>query len=167
MERAGKTREPALSGRMQEARAVHMTVKSNIDGEEDSMDSMAKRITSAQSEAWKSHSYIDEDTEVAWTEYKESMFVGNERGGDIDDVLKTLPKLRSSLNNSEYLDTISAPRNTIKLPKKKAIKKEKVDKGKQIAVDGADGDEEGAGAVEVGQDTYSDLSDPPSDMDLD
>jgi DNA-directed RNA polymerase-3 subunit RPC5 len=161
IERAGRARDPALGGRMQEARAVHMTVKSNVDGEEDTTDSMAKRITAAQTELWKTHRYIDEDTEEAWAEYKESMFVGTDLGTrDSEDLLKSLPKLLSSLNNKEYLDTISAPRNALKLTRKR-IKKEKVDKGKQVA--GEEG-EEGFEAEE--EDTFSSLSDHPSDMDL-
>lgn len=156
-ERTTRVREAGMGRAAGEPKAVHMTVKSNIDGEEEGADSMSKKITAAQSEAWKNHRYIDEDTDQAWTEYKENMFVGKHFDKDHDEVLKGLPKLLSSLNKSEYLDTISAPRITSK-PKKR-VKKEKVDKDK-----GIEGAEE---VVEVEEDNFSSLSDPPSDVDMD
>merc|ERR1719262_1567090 len=61
-DRAGRARDPAAGPRAPpDARAIHMTVKSNVDGEEDTTDTMAARITLAQSEAWKSHRYVDEE----------------------------------------------------------------------------------------------------------
>lgn len=156
--KAAKSRDGPVV-RTQEARAVHMTVKSNIDGEEETTDSMGKRITAAQSEAWKSHKYIDEDEDEAWEEFKESLFVGTEKFRDPEDVLKSLPKLKSSLDNAEYLDTISARKN-MKVARKR-IKREKVDvKGKGPAVEDAED------IPPPEEDTYSDLEDREPDPTL-
>jgi len=130
-----------------------MTVKSSTDGEEETSETMAQRITAVQSEAWISHQYIDEGVEASWNVYEEGLFVGGKK--DPEEKLKKLPKLVSALDNSEYLDSICAPRNATKLPSRR-IKKEKTDKGKQL--EGAADEPEGAES-----DTYSNLEDPPSD----
>jgi hypothetical protein len=131
-----------------------MTVKSSTDGEEETSETMAQRIAAVQSEAWISHQYIDEGVEASWNVYEEGLFVGGKKYPE--EKLKELPKLVSALDNSEYLDSICPPRNATKLPSRR-IKKEKTDKGKQVAVEGAADEPEGAES-----DTYSNLEDPSS-----
>ncbi|KUJ16275.1 uncharacterized protein LY89DRAFT_782563 [Mollisia scopiformis] len=143
---------PGQQGRPAEARAVHMMVKSNIDGEEETTDTMAQRITAAQSEQWKSHKFIDEDEEIAWAAYHKSLFVGAEYGvEDRSEVLAQLPKLLSALDDEEYLDFISAPRDAAKLSRSKKITRSKKGKEKETA----------AGPVE--SDASSTLSDSSGD----
>jgi DNA-directed RNA polymerase-3 subunit RPC5 len=111
-----------------------MTVKSNIDGEEDTSDTMAQRITAAQTEEWKTHRFIDEDEAAAWDVYKESLFVGHESANqDRSESLAKLPKLQSLLDDADYLDEISAPRDAAKLSRSKKISQSKKGKEKETA----------------------------------
>ncbi|EPE25961.1 hypothetical protein GLAREA_01873 [Glarea lozoyensis ATCC 20868] len=119
------------------ARAIHMSVKSGVDGEEDSNDTMARRIAATQAENWKHHRYVDEDTDEAWAIYQENFFVGGDVGVHLeanDEMLQKLPKLATSLDDTEYLDTISAPGDEAKLSRSKENKKGK-GKGKETAMD--------------------------------
>ncbi len=147
IERLGRARDPALAARAQQAQAIHMTIKSTQDGGEVSTESMGARISATQSEAWKNHSYIDEESTEAWMEFKQILFVGGEaeiEEGDDDKKtfektaakLATFPRLSSTLDDSEYLDTISAPSNPAKLSRSKTKDKrakEEKGKGKEIA----------------------------------
>lgn len=127
-----------------------MTVKSNIDGEEESSDTMAQRITAAQSEQWKSHRFIDEDDHQAWLAYHKNLFVGAQsEAEDRSEVLAKLPKLLSALDDDEYLDFISAPRDAAKLSRSKKISRNKKGKGKETET----------GAVIIESDNSSTLSD--------
>jgi DNA-directed RNA polymerase-3 subunit RPC5 len=119
------------------ARAIHMSVKSGVDGEEDSNDTIARRIAATQAENWRQHRYVDEDTDEAWAIYQENFFVGGDVGVHLeanDEMLQKLPKLATSLDDTEYLDTISAPGDEAKLSRSKETKKGK-GKGKERAVD--------------------------------
>jgi DNA-directed RNA polymerase-3 subunit RPC5 len=137
-----------------EARAVHMTVKSNVDGEEDSTDTMGARITAVQTELWKTHKFIDEDATEAWDSFQENMFVASElRIEDNGELQDKMPKLKTALDNPEYMDTISAPSNPAKLSRSK-IRKSKDEKGKGK-------EKEGEAAEE--SDTSSTLSGQPSE----
>ena len=138
-ERFGRGRDPAMSARVQEARAIYMTVKSNIDGEEETTDTMAKRISAAQAESWKSHRYVDEDDGEAWAAYEKHLFVGTEAGIDEDEHLQDrMPKLLSALDDAEYLDFISAPRDAAKLSRSKKVRKRKDEIREEV--DGDEGD---------------------------
>lgn len=157
-ERLGRPRDPGtMPARVSEARAIHMTVKSSVDGEEDSTDTMAERISAAQQEPWRSHRYVDEDSSEAWDAFHENLFVGAE--GEIEDneeLQEKVPKLVSRLDDGAYLDTISAPRDAARLSRSKMVRKDrgrKKGKGKEkdTAGDGEDSD------------TSSTLSDPPSE----
>ncbi len=146
-------RDSAMPARATEARAIHMTVKSNIDGEEDTTDTMAQRIATAQSEQWKSHRFVDDDDAEAWEAYAQDLFVGADIGAqDVNELLARFPKLKSNLDDAEYLDTISAPRDAAKLSRSKKLKKSKKGKEKQTAT---------ADALE--SDTSSTLSDSSGD----
>lgn len=105
---------------------------------------MAARITAAQSEVWKNHRFVDEEKGESWEGYQQNLFIGSERGQinqDLDEVLKSKPKLLSSLNNAEYLDEISAPMDAAKLSRSQKVKKGKrKGKGKEKAIDGAESD---------------------------
>jgi DNA-directed RNA polymerase-3 subunit RPC5 len=117
-----------------------MVVKSGIDGEEDSQDSIGQRIAATQAENWKQHNYIDEDTDEAWAIYQENFFVGGDVGENAeanDGLLEKLPRLATSLDDTEYLDTISAPGDEAKLSRSKQTKKGK-GKGKEVAIDDDD-----------------------------
>jgi DNA-directed RNA polymerase III subunit RPC5 len=143
-----------MAARVQEARAIHMTVKANVDGEEETTDTMAERIAAAQSEAWKTQKYVDEDDVEAWAAYEKHLFVGANAGlEENEDLLINMPQLKSALDDAEYLDTISAPRDAAKLSRSKKVRKnrDKKGKGKENAAEGAESD------------TSSTLSDPPSD----
>ncbi|KAH7355164.1 Sin-like protein conserved region-domain-containing protein [Rhexocercosporidium sp. MPI-PUGE-AT-0058] len=153
-DRAGRARDPAAGPRAPtDARAIHMTVKSNVDGEEDTTDTMAARITIAQSETWKSHRFVDEEKEESWTGFSQNLFVGGfEQDAEAqEELLQTKPKLLSSLNNAEYLDEISAPMDAAKLSRSQKLKKRK-GKGKEKATEGG-----GDGAE---SDTLDAISDP-------
>jgi len=152
-ERSGRARDPAFVARAQEARAIHMTVKSNVDGEEETTDTMAERISAAQAEPWKTQKCFDEDSNEAWAAYHEHLFVGSAaKIEDNEELLANMPKLKSALDNAEYLNEISTPRDAAKLSRSKKVKNGK-DKGK-----GKEGDE-------VESDTSSTVSDQPSDSD--
>ncbi|KAJ5042220.1 uncharacterized protein L3040_004774 [Drepanopeziza brunnea f. sp. 'multigermtubi'] len=134
-ERAIRGRDAALGARTApEARVVHMTVKSTIDGEEATTESMDKRIQDAQSEAWKSHRFVDEDAEETWIGYNANLFVGA-GGTEIDEeLLDKVPRLSSTLNNAEYMNAISAPNDAAKLSRNQKLKKAK-GKGKEKATE--------------------------------
>lgn len=147
-----------MAARVQEARAIHMTVKSNVDGEEETTDTMAERISAAQAEAWKTQRYVDEDDMEAWAAYEEHLFVGTSAGlENTEDLLANMPQLKSALDDAQYLDMISAPRDAAKLSRSKKVRKKRdtKGKGKENAADGAESD------------TSSTLSDPPSQSDSD
>lgn len=127
-ERIGRAREPNISTKS-EARAVHMTVKSQVDGENNTNAErpMAVRISTTQAEPWKNYRYIDEDEDEAWFEYSQSMFVcpGLEKS---EDILPKLPQLSSKYSDSEFLDVISGQRDSARLAKKK-MKEQSIDAG--------------------------------------
>ena len=140
-----------MAPRVQEARAIHMTVKSNVDGEEETTDTMAERIAAAQAEAWKTQRYIDEDSGDAWEAFHKHLFVGARDGlEESEDLLANMPHLKSALDDAEYLDFISAPSNPAKLSRSKKVRNQK-GKGKETAAAGAESD------------TSSTLSEPPTD----
>ncbi|TAQ85120.1 hypothetical protein B7494_g6547 [Chlorociboria aeruginascens] len=127
--------------RMSEARAIHMTVKSVIDGEEDTQDNLAVRISATQQEAWEKHRYIDEDSADAWQIFHENLFVRPQQDlaaltdpdRPVPDLKTQVPKLVADLDNGQYLDSISAPRDAARLSRSKQIPKGKKDeKGKGI-----------------------------------
>ena len=132
-----------------------MTVKSSVDGEEDSTDTMAERITAAQQEPWRNHRYIDEDSSEAWDAFHENLFVGAEGRMEEDEELQAkVPKLVSGLDDGAYLDTISAPRDAARLSRSKRVKKDPNRKTAKSKEKEAAGDEE--------SDSSSTLSDLPS-----
>ncbi len=91
-----------------------MTVKPTVDGEEETTDTMAERIRAIQEEPWWKIRYVDEDSMEAWELYNDSLFV---------ESTDRLPSLVSSMMNSEYLDTISAPRAPAKLARLEKLRK--------------------------------------------
>ncbi|RKF63378.1 hypothetical protein GcC1_139013 [Golovinomyces cichoracearum] len=129
-ERSSRVRETNVSAKS-EAKAVQMTVKSQIDGENsnNAERSMAARIAAAQSEAWKAHRYVDEDTDEAWLEYSESMFVCSKLE-KTEEMLAQLPRLKSTYNDTEYMDLISGQRDSARLAKKKV--KEKISDSENV-----------------------------------
>lgn len=142
-------RDSSMNGPAPQARAIHMTVKSTIDGEESTIDTMGERITMAQSEYWKTHNYVDEETDEAWSFYDENLFIGSAQGLEDSTELKDkLPSLLTSLDNTAYMDTISAPTNPAKLSRSKKVKRSG---GKGKANEGAESD------------TLSTLSDPDTE----
>lgn len=100
-----QSREPIVA-RSADPRAIHMTVKPTIDGEEETTDTMAERIRAVQEEPWRKLKFVDEDSIEAWELFNDSLFVEN---------TEIIPQLVSSMTGSEYLDTISAPRAPAKL----------------------------------------------------
>lgn len=108
-----------------------MTVKSTVDGEESTTDTMAKRISNTQKEPWIQHRYLDEEEDEAWEVFNENFYVGPKEELTHEQLLEDLPKLQSSLDNGEYLDVISAPTDEARLSRSKKSKKGKRDlKGK-------------------------------------
>jgi DNA-directed RNA polymerase-3 subunit RPC5 len=107
--------------RPQEARAVHLTAKSTIDGEEDNDDTMAERIAQVQAEPWRTYKVIDENSQQAWNAYDENMFVGHHLHlKDTEELRAAIPKLKSVWNNAEYLDALAPKRTTGKIREKKS-----------------------------------------------
>ncbi|PQE10208.1 dna-directed RNA polymerase iii complex subunit rpc37 protein [Rutstroemia sp. NJR-2017a WRK4] len=121
-ERQGRPRDPGTVPRTTEARAIHMTVKSNIDGEEDMVDNIGVRIAAAQQEQWQKHRYVDEDNQQAWDAFEDHLFVvadKDENGNPQELSPDTVPKLISGLDDMAYIDSISAPNNASKLSRSK------------------------------------------------
>lgn len=132
-ERSSRARDTAVGTTPAQARAIHMTVKSKVDGEDSSMDNMGERITLAQAEKWKTHKWVDENEEEAWEFYHENLFVGAEdKIADTASLKAAVPALNSALVNMEYMDTISAPNDFARLSRSKR-KKKKSNKGKGLA----------------------------------
>lgn len=119
-DKARKAGAAAAFPRPTEAKAVHMTIKHPVDGEEDSQHSMAERIAATQKEHWQRHRYIDENHQKAWDGYHH-LFVG--KGKDSEEDLKKLPILRSAWTDEEYLDEISAPLDAARLSRSKVAMK--------------------------------------------
>ncbi|KAI9736437.1 MAG: hypothetical protein M1818_006171 [Claussenomyces sp. TS43310] len=146
LERLGRPREPAAP-RTNEPRAIHMTVKAAGD-EEETTDTMAERIRSAQEEPWRKHAYVDEDSTEAWEAFNEHLF--------LDETVQA-PRLVSTLGNAEYLDAISAPRDAARLSRSKDVRRDRrrgKRKGHAKAKTKEGQDAEG--------DSSSTLSEPPS-----
>lgn len=116
LEKAGRARDAAPGGmRSGEPRAIHMTVKA-VGDEEETTDTMAERIRAAQDEKWRKLHYVDENSDEAWQTFEEHLFVPGVPGSENEeDVHKDVPKLVSYLQDAEYLDAISAPRDAAKL----------------------------------------------------
>lgn len=136
-ERLGRPRDPnATAARPSEARAIHMTVKSTADGEEDTVDNIATRISTAQAEEWKRLRFVDENSAEAWEVFHEHLFIG--QGDDKaaqEDSLSKVPRLRSGFGDARYMDAISAPLDAAKLSRSNAERELEDRKGKGIAAD--------------------------------
>lgn len=114
-EAAARAAPRTVAARPQEARAVHLTAKSAIDGEEENDETMADRIAAVQAEHWKNFKVIDENSEVAWANFYETMFVGADQNLKTKEELRAgIPKLKSVWNNAEYLEAIAPRRTTFK-----------------------------------------------------
>lgn len=135
-----------------EPRAVHMTVKTAIDGEEDTGENMGEKITLVQQENWTHHRYIDEDSEAAWVTFHDNLFVGEEVV-DNQQAKEQALNLSSVFEDEELLDTISVTRDAAKLSRKKAAKAEAAssrEKGKERGKRAtAEGDESDSSATAV------------------
>lgn len=108
--------------RVTEARAVQMIIKNPVDGEEERTDTMAERIAATQTESWRYHKWIDEDSDGAWETYQKNLLVGD--GTHSPEELRTLmPELSTAWAPDEYLDVISAPRDAAKLSRSKVVMK--------------------------------------------
>ena len=120
----------AGAGRVTEARALHMTVKSAIDGEENQTTSMADRITAIQNEPWRRHDFVDSDDPRSWKVFNENFFVGGAMGQDTEELKKKIPKLVSGVTDDQYMDMILPPRGkAAQYKKQKAAKKAKKEQG--------------------------------------
>lgn len=102
---------------------MHMTVKSTGDGEDDHKSSMADRVAAVQAEPWRSHRFVDAETEESWGVFQENFFAGGAMGQDTNELLSKVPKLVSGVNDEQYLDMISAPIDKKRLKKAKDAKK--------------------------------------------
>ena len=132
---------PAIPpSRVQEARAIQMSIKNPVDGEEDNTSSMAERIAATQAEPWRCHNWIDENSDAAWATYRENLLVasGEMTAKELKDEMS---QLNSSMTPGEYLDNISAPRDAAKLSRSKHFMKSRTPKkpakgkgkGKEVA----------------------------------
>lgn len=126
-ERLSRARD-AGAGRAPEARALHMTVKSAADGEDDHTTSMADRIKAVQNEPWRPHRWVDADTPEAWNFFRENMFAGGAMGQDTNELLAKVPKLVSGVTDEQYLDMISAPRDKARFAKAKKEKQARMER---------------------------------------
>ena len=139
-----RARDPgAAPPRSLEARAVHLTVKSSADGEEDTGENMTEKITAVQQEPWTRHRYIDEDSADAWVTFHENLFVGDEVVEKQTSVGQT-QHLSSGFEDDDLLDTISATSDAAKLSRKKVGTMEQnktKEKGKEKDKETAAGDE--------------------------
>lgn len=145
-ERSARARETNAGTAPAQARAIHMMVKSKVDGEESSVDNMGERITAAQAEKWKNHKWVDEEDPEAWEFYDENMFIGEKTSSTVE-LKGAVPALASALVDLEYMDTISAPTDPAKLSRSKKTKKgEQKGKGKGGDAEGAMDVDESSGS---------------------
>jgi DNA-directed RNA polymerase-3 subunit RPC5 len=126
-EAAARAAPRNAAARPQEARAVHLTAKSSIDGEEENDNTMADRIAAVQAEQWKNFRVVDENSDEAWVSFYDTMFVGADKGLKTNEELRaSIPKLKSAWNNAEYLEAIAPRRQTVKVKNEKKKGKEAV-----------------------------------------
>ncbi|KAF2248854.1 hypothetical protein BU26DRAFT_530916 [Trematosphaeria pertusa] len=71
-------------------------------------------MKAANQEKWNKLQYSDEDSETAYEAYSERLFLEN---------TSAAPKLHANMNNSQYLDAISAPSSGKGMKKKSAHKR--------------------------------------------
>lgn len=100
LEQSNRRREAAEGAKPPEARAVHVTVKA-ADQHDSEAASTKKFLQVAKEDAWVDLRYHDEDAPEAYAAYHNKLFV---------DESSVAPKLQSTLNNEQYLEAISAPR---------------------------------------------------------
>ena len=148
----------AGAGRVTEARALHMSVKSTIDGEENNTTTMADRIAAVQAEPWRRYDFIDSETPEAWKVFNENFFAGGAMGQNTEELLAKVPKLISGVNDQEYLDMIAPPRDKARMSKYKAKANGKKDRD----LNKGKGNE---ASVEEDDDGSSTISDPSSGSD--
>jgi DNA-directed RNA polymerase-3 subunit RPC5 len=139
VERLSRPRDLAAP-RAGEPRAIHMTVKSTADGEEETTDTMAERIRSAQEEPWRRLTYVDEDSGEAWDAFNDYLFV---------DDSEEAAKLVSGMDNAQYLDAISAPRDAARLSRSRTSRKKKGKGGKEGESEGVDDSESSSTLTDV------------------
>lgn len=129
LDKQARPRDPA-AGPPPAARAVHMTAKSTIDGEEARGNPLFDLLKATQEESWRKLRFIDEESAEAWANY-EDLFVNTEpqtdeivqEGEDVKPKIhpakEGVAQLQSSMSNADYLDYISAPRDMAKLKRAK------------------------------------------------
>ena len=71
---AGAGGASGAAGSSQNARAIHMSIKTTSDGDRPSTETMADRMRNVQGEPWRRMRYTDENEEAAWEVYNESLF---------------------------------------------------------------------------------------------
>lgn len=123
-ENQSRARDAATAAlRSSEAKAVHMTAKTTVDGEEDTGENMTEKVTAVQQEAWTHHRYIDEDSAAAWETFSDNLFAGDATVEN-QQVMEQTSNLSSGFKDEELLDTISVTRDAAKVSRKKAINTE-------------------------------------------
>ncbi|KAI9753912.1 MAG: hypothetical protein M4579_004933 [Chaenotheca gracillima] len=93
----GEEGAAAVEPKEKEAKAVQMSNKPVIDGEEVDMAKTVNMLKAFQEENWLRHPYEDENSASAWTAY-DKFFLFNPENA---------PRLKSQLSNEEYLDVLS------------------------------------------------------------
>ncbi|KAF4451782.1 DNA-directed RNA polymerase III subunit rpc5 [Fusarium austroafricanum] len=117
---AAATKDSAPSAAGGTARAIHMTVKATGDGDTVTMETMADRLRSVQTEHWRTMHYTDENEEAAWEVYNESLFLrptqegGAEEGEKADDaeeseqpLEESVPKFGRRWDDDDLLEAVS------------------------------------------------------------
>jgi DNA-directed RNA polymerase-3 subunit RPC5 len=143
-ERVARRDPNAAAPRTTDARAIHMTVKTTVDGEEENGDTMAQRISATQAELWRNHRYVDEAADESWAVY-ETLFVGG--GVEDNELTKKVPKLVSGMEDIEYLDFISSPRDAARLSRSKRVRKDEPKKRKGKEKMAEDGESDGSSTL--------------------
>jgi DNA-directed RNA polymerase-3 subunit RPC5 len=130
-----------------------MTVKQATDNDEDAEIPMTTRIRQAQEEPWRKLRYVDENSGEAWDTFEELFVPNKEMDGEPEKKEDTKegeaveptepteptadpPRLQSVMNNVQYLDYISAPRDAARLSRSKRTK------GAKEGAEGAGNDSE-------------------------
>lgn len=132
----------AAPPRPTEARAIHMTVKASIDGEEDTTDNMVERIAATQQEAWNHLRFVDEESTDAWEAFGENLFV-SEEVLEKQALREQARNLSSGFEDVDLLDTISATRDEAKLSRTKAAANRAEKKEDDESTDGDHSDASG------------------------
>jgi len=94
-----------------ESKAIEIKMKdSTHEAKDRNLNSNAKLLRDIQMESWHNHDWVDQDEDSACTKFEQNMHLQYASGQNGKPDLSSIPRLKSSLNNGDWLDKMSAPR---------------------------------------------------------